>query len=114
MNVNDGRIAKEVMDIRGVAAYLGLGKSKDLRFDPRTENSRRRGSAVNTGFPKELIDAWLRDSVITRPDGDPPAAEEGALHVVGNGRDRRPTVMEIPTDGAPPLLFFSQMLKSFS
>jgi excisionase family DNA binding protein len=74
MNVNDGRIAKEVMDIRGVAAYLGLGKSKIYGLiRERKIPASRIGRQYR--FSKELIDAWLRDSVITRPDGDPPAAE---------------------------------------
>ncbi|MBK8870138.1 MAG: helix-turn-helix domain-containing protein [Elusimicrobia bacterium] len=70
MNASDGRIAKEVMDIRGVAAYLGLGKSKiyGLIRDRKIPASR---IGRQYRFSKDVIDAWLRDNLITRPEGVP-------------------------------------------
>ncbi len=74
MTTTDERIVKEVMDIRGVAAYLGLGKSKIYGLiRERKIPASRIGRQYR--FSKDVIDAWLRDSVITRPDGASRAAD---------------------------------------
>lgn len=75
MTTSDGRMVKEVMDIRGVAAYLGLGKSKIYGLiRERKIPASRIGRQYR--FSKDVIDAWLRDSVITRSDVNPRAADE--------------------------------------
>lgn len=90
MNVDDKRAVRDVMDIRGVAAYLGLGKSKIYGLiRERKIPASRIGRQYR--FSKEIIDAWLRDSVITRPNEDlrraPPAPS--APSDAGGTVDRR-------------------------
>lgn len=71
----NGTTAKEVMDIRGVAAYLGMGKSKIYGLiRERKIPASRIGRQYR--FSKAIIDAWLRDSVITGPAGAASATDE--------------------------------------
>jgi excisionase family DNA binding protein len=58
--------AKEVMDIKEVGAYLGLGKSKIYAMIRAREiPASRIGRQYR--FSKEVVDAWLRERLITRP-----------------------------------------------
>jgi excisionase family DNA binding protein len=57
---------KEVMDIRELAGYLGIGKSKIYGLiRERKIPASRIGRQYR--FSKEVIDSWLRDSLITHP-----------------------------------------------
>jgi excisionase family DNA binding protein len=57
----------EVMDIKALAQYLGMGRSKiynliRLKRIPASRIGRQ------YRFSKELIDQWLRERLITRPE----------------------------------------------
>jgi len=58
---------KEVMDIKELSTYLGIGKSKiynliRLKKIPASRIGRQ------YRFSKEVVDAWLKEKIITRPD----------------------------------------------
>ena len=58
---------KEVMDIKELSHYLGIGKSKiynliRLKKIPASRIGRQ------YRFSKEVVDAWLKEKIITRPD----------------------------------------------
>lgn len=58
---------REVMDIRALASYLGMGKSKiyaliRLKKIPASRIGRQ------YRFSKEVIDQWLREKLITHKD----------------------------------------------
>lgn len=66
MEQNGGRFTKEVMDIRELAGYLGIGKSKIYGLiRQRKIPASRIGRQYR--FSKEVIDSWLRESLITQP-----------------------------------------------
>jgi excisionase family DNA binding protein len=66
MKQNSGHYAKEVMDIRELADYLGIGKSKIYGLiRSRKIPASRIGRQYR--FSKEVIDSWLRESLITQP-----------------------------------------------
>ncbi|MBI4395462.1 MAG: helix-turn-helix domain-containing protein [Elusimicrobia bacterium] len=57
---------KEVMDIKGLSGYLGIGKSKIYSLiRQRKIPASRIGRQYR--FSKEVIDSWLRESLITAP-----------------------------------------------
>jgi excisionase family DNA binding protein len=61
------RESKEVMDIKELSVYLGIGKSKiynliRLRKIPASRIGRQ------YRFSKEIVDAWLKEKIITRPE----------------------------------------------
>jgi len=57
--------AKEVMDIRELSGYLGIGKSKIYALiRARKIPASRIGRQYR--FSKSVIDAWLRESLITQ------------------------------------------------
>jgi excisionase family DNA binding protein len=59
-------VTKEVMDIRELAGYLGIGKSKIYGLiRQRKIPASRIGRQYR--FSKEVIDSWLRESLITQP-----------------------------------------------
>ena len=60
--------AKEVMDIKDLAEYLGIGKSKIYALiRSRQIPASRIGRQYR--FSKEVIDSWLRERIITQtPD----------------------------------------------
>ena len=64
---NEGGKAKEVMDIKDLADYLGIGKSKiyGLIRDRKIPASR---IGRQYRFSKEVIDTWLREQLITSPE----------------------------------------------
>ncbi|MBL0058785.1 MAG: helix-turn-helix domain-containing protein [Elusimicrobia bacterium] len=67
MAQDGGQLAKEVMDIRELAAYLGIGKSKIYGLiRQRKIPASRIGRQYR--FSKEVIDSWLRESLITQPE----------------------------------------------
>jgi excisionase family DNA binding protein len=57
----------EVMDIKTLAQYLGMGRSKIYNLIRQ-----KKVPASHIGrqyrFSKELIDQWLKERLITRPD----------------------------------------------
>jgi excisionase family DNA binding protein len=57
----------EVMDIKTLAQYLGMGRSKiyNLIRQKKVPASR---IGRQYRFSKELIDQWLKERLITRPD----------------------------------------------
>lgn len=58
--------AKEVMDIKDLAQYLGIGKSKIYSLiRQRKIPASRIGRQYR--FSKEVIDSWLRERLITAP-----------------------------------------------
>jgi excisionase family DNA binding protein len=60
------RVTKEVMDIRELAEYLSIGKSKIYGLiRQRKIPASRIGRQYR--FSKEVIDSWLRESLITQP-----------------------------------------------
>ncbi|HMX42386.1 MAG TPA: helix-turn-helix domain-containing protein [Elusimicrobiota bacterium] len=60
------RPTREVMDIRELASYLGIGKSKIYGLiRARKIPAARIGRQYR--FSKDVIDAWLRESLITQP-----------------------------------------------
>lgn len=57
----------EVMDIRTLAQYLGMGRSKIYNLIRQKKiPASRIGRQYR--FSKELIDQWLKERLITRPD----------------------------------------------
>ena len=66
MEQSGGRFTKEVMDIRELAGYLSIGKSKIYGLiRQRKIPASRIGRQYR--FSKEVIDSWLRESLITQP-----------------------------------------------
>jgi excisionase family DNA binding protein len=58
------RLYREVMDIRELSRYLGIGKSKIYALiRARKIPASRIGRQYR--FSKEIVDAWLRESLIT-------------------------------------------------
>lgn len=61
---------KEVMDIKDLAQYLGIGKSKIYGLiRQRKIPASRIGRQYR--FSKEVIDSWLRERLITGPQESP-------------------------------------------
>ena len=66
MERSGAAVTKEVMDIRELAGYLGIGKSKIYGLiRQRKIPASRIGRQYR--FSKEVIDSWLRESLITHP-----------------------------------------------
>jgi excisionase family DNA binding protein len=83
MAVNGRSEHKEVMDIKELADYLQIGKSKiynliRLRKIPASRIGRQ------YRFSKEVIDSWLREQLITAP-------QEPQISLFQNGELRPPT-----------------------
>ncbi|MDR1417956.1 MAG: helix-turn-helix domain-containing protein [Endomicrobium sp.] len=58
---------KQIMDIKEVSEYLGIGKSKiysliKMKKIPASKIGRQ------YRFSKEIVDGWLKDKVITKKD----------------------------------------------
>ena len=58
---------KQIMDIKEVSEYLGIGKSKiysliKMKKIPASKIGRQ------YRFSKEIVDGWLRDKIITKKD----------------------------------------------
>lgn len=69
----------EVMDIRTLARYLGLGRSKiynliRLKKIPASRIGRQ------YRFSKNIIDTWLREHIITQQDEQIPLFEPAVKH----------------------------------
>ena len=58
---------KQIMDIKEVSEYLGIGKSKIYNLIKM-----KKIPAYKIGrqyrFSKEIVDGWLKDKIITRKD----------------------------------------------
>jgi excisionase family DNA binding protein len=66
----EGKPVKEVMDIRDLAEYLGIGKSKIYSLiRQRKIPASRIGRQYR--FSKEVVDSWLRERLITSPQEAP-------------------------------------------
>lgn len=64
--ISGSRPVREVMDIKGLADYLGMGKSKIYALiRERKIPASRIGRQYR--FSKEIIDQWLKEKVITQP-----------------------------------------------
>ena len=63
----EGRtVFREVMDIKELADYLGIGKSKIYNLiRQRKIPASRIGRQYR--FSKEVVDSWLREQLITSP-----------------------------------------------
>ena len=57
----------EVMDIKTLAQYLGMGRSKIYNLIRQKKVPASRISRQYR-FSRELIDQWLKERLITRPD----------------------------------------------
>ena len=79
----DGKF-KEVMDIKELAQYLGIGKSKIYGLiRQRKIPASRIGRQYR--FSKEVVDSWLREQLITLPqDAQMPLFDGGKS--VSNGK----------------------------
>jgi len=66
-SVNPPREPKEVMDIKELSAYLGIGKSKiyNLIRQKKIPDSR---IGRQYRFSKSIVDAWLKENIITAPE----------------------------------------------
>jgi excisionase family DNA binding protein len=58
---------KQIMDIKEVSEYLGIGKSKiynliKMKKIPASKIGRQ------YRFSKEVVDTWLKDKIITKKD----------------------------------------------
>lgn len=61
---------KEVMDIKDLSDYLGIGKSKIYSLiRQRKIPASRIGRQYR--FSKEVVDSWLRERLITQPQESP-------------------------------------------
>lgn len=56
---------KQVMDIRELSAYLGIGKSKIYNLI-RTKKIPASQIGRQYRFSKDVIDAWLKERIITK------------------------------------------------
>jgi len=56
--------AKEVMDIKELAIYLGIGKSKIYSLI-RTKKIPASKIGRQYRFSKSVVDAWLKEKIIT-------------------------------------------------
>ncbi len=58
---------KEVMDVRELSEYLGIGKSKIYQL---IQQKRIPASKIGRQyrFSKSVIDSWLKENLITRED----------------------------------------------
>ncbi len=58
---------KEVMDIKELSEYLGIGKSKIYNL---IRNRKIPASRIGRQyrFSKEVVDAWLKEKIITRKE----------------------------------------------
>lgn len=66
MDQDPRRDTKEVMDIKELARYLGIGKSKIYNLiRQRKIPASRIGRQYR--FSKEVVDSWLREQLITAP-----------------------------------------------
>lgn len=62
----ENKPTKEVMDIKDLADYLGIGKSKIYSLiRQRKIPASRIGRQYR--FSKEVVDSWLREKLITAP-----------------------------------------------
>ncbi len=85
--MTEGRATREVMDIRELSRYLGIGKSKIYALiRARKIPASRIGRQYR--FSKDVVDAWLRESLITHA----PEPQRGLFEE----RASRPT----PRDGS--------------
>ena len=66
----DYKPVKEVMDIKELADYLGIGKSKIYSLI-RTRSIPASRIGRQYRFSKEVIDSWLRERLITGPQESP-------------------------------------------
>ncbi len=61
------REPREVMDIKELSAYLGIGKSKIYNLiRHRKIPASRIGRQYR--FSKQIVDAWLKEKIITAPE----------------------------------------------
>ena len=64
------RTHKEVMDIKDLSEYLGIGKSKIYGLIRQKKiPASRIGRQYR--FSKEVVDSWLRERLITQPEESP-------------------------------------------
>jgi excisionase family DNA binding protein len=66
-NKNDKIISKEIMDVKELSEYLGIGKSKiyQLIREKKIPASR---IGRQYRFSKSVIDSWLKENLITREE----------------------------------------------
>jgi excisionase family DNA binding protein len=66
-NKNDKIIPKEIMDVKELSEYLGIGKSKiyQLIREKKIPASR---IGRQYRFSKSVIDSWLKENLITREE----------------------------------------------
>lgn len=67
MEINDKKDIKQVMDIKELSGYLGIGKSKIYSLIRQKKiPASRIGRQYR--FSKEVVDAWLKERIITEKE----------------------------------------------
>ena len=66
-NKNNNNANKQIMDIKELSEYLGIGKSKiysliRMKKIPASKIGRQ------YRFSKDVVDSWLKDKIITRKE----------------------------------------------
>ncbi|MDR1244220.1 MAG: helix-turn-helix domain-containing protein [Endomicrobium sp.] len=75
---------KQIMDIKEVSEYLGIGKSKiysliKMKKIPASKIGRQ------YRFSKEIVDGWLRDKIITKKDN---SVTQNTISVKSSGEEK--------------------------
>jgi len=58
---------KQIMDIKELSEYLGIGKSKIYSLI-RTKKIPASKIGKQYRFSKDVVDSWLKDKIITKPN----------------------------------------------
>jgi excisionase family DNA binding protein len=65
MKENNSEIVKEIMDVKELSKYLGIGKSKIYKLI-REKKIPASKIGRQYRFSKSVIDSWLKENLITR------------------------------------------------
>ncbi len=65
MKQNDSATFKEIMDVKELSKYLGIGKSKIYKLI-REKKIPASKIGRQYRFSKSVIDSWLKENLITR------------------------------------------------
>jgi excisionase family DNA binding protein len=65
MKENNSAVVKEIMDVKELSKYLGIGKSKIYKLI-REKKIPASKIGRQYRFSKSVIDSWLKENLITR------------------------------------------------
>jgi excisionase family DNA binding protein len=65
MKENNSEVVKEIMDVKELSKYLGIGKSKIYKLI-REKKIPASKIGRQYRFSKSVIDSWLKENLITR------------------------------------------------